>query len=275
MDADDFVDDLLKLNDNASEAIEDKVDDMIVLLDKSEHLFIKFAQEKLVKNKTLLEQRAREHEAKKGQERFIQQRVLNGPNFKSFGQYEPHLQKLREKQKQTCIAVSDEVIVFGTSSGALWAYNKETQKLYGRYENSDREMFEGNSVNCVHFHPLRTEYVVAGYQGGQIILLDLTENENGKLKSKKVIKDHHRGSPLVSVKFCDWIKEREASVIPQAIPDAANNAQQQQRSLMEDKQAWMIASVDIDGKIVITSITNVAFGLLSANKFVIVDPVKD
>ena len=44
---------------------------------------------------------------------------------------------------------------------------------------------------------------------------------------------------------------------------------------MEDKSAWMIASVDIDGKIVITTVTNMAFGLLSANKFVIVDPVKD
>ena len=94
--ADDFVDDLLELNDLASEKA-DKGDDMIVLIDASEHLFITYAQEKLVKNKNLIEARARENEAKKGQERFIQQRVLNGPNFKSFGQYEPHLQKLREK----------------------------------------------------------------------------------------------------------------------------------------------------------------------------------
>ena len=72
-------------------------DDMIVLIDVSEHLFITYAQEKLVKNKVLIETRAREQEAKKGQEKFIQQRVLNGPNFKSFGQYEPHLQKLRDK----------------------------------------------------------------------------------------------------------------------------------------------------------------------------------
>ena len=127
MEADDFVDDLLQLNDAASGAIEEsKVDDMIVLIDKSEHLFITYAQEKLVKNKALIEARARENEAKKGQEKFIHQRVLNGPTFKSFGQYEPHLRAQREKQKQTCLAVSDEVIVFGTNTGALWAYNKET-----------------------------------------------------------------------------------------------------------------------------------------------------
>ena len=120
---------------------------------------------------------------------------------------------MRDKQKPTCVAVSDEVIVFGTSAGTVWAYNRETLKLYGRYENSDREMFDGNAVNCIHFHPLRTEYVVIGYQKGQIILIDLTENDNGKIKSKKVIKDHHRGSPLLSVRFCDWIKERESSVV--------------------------------------------------------------
>ena len=108
-------------------------------------------------------------------------------------------------------------------------------------------------------------------------MIDLTENDNGKIKSKKVIKDHHRGSPILSVRFCDWIKEREASVVSQAIPETVEKQKQktQQHSLVEDKQAWMIASVDIDGKIVITTISNVAFGLLSANKFMIVDPVKD
>ena len=113
------------------------------------------------------------------------------------------------------------MIVYGTDAGAIWAYNRETTKLYGRYENSDREAFDGNAVNCIAFHPLRTEYVVAGYQGGQIVLLDLTENENGKLRSKKTIKDHHKGCPLVALVFCDWIKERESSVIPQALEETA------------------------------------------------------
>ena len=34
----------------------------------------------------------------------------------------------------------------------------------------------------------------------------------------------------------------------------------------------MIASIDVSGKVVISTISNVAFGLLSASKFVIVDP---
>ena len=161
-DLDNFVDELMDWNEQNSE-LADLGSDMIVLIDKSESLFITYAKEKLAKNKQLIEKRAREQEQKKGQEKFIQQRVLNGPNFKSFGQYEPHLEKLRDRQKPTCVAVSDEVIVFGTCTGTLWAYNRETLKLYGRYENSDRETFDGNSVNCIHFHPLRTEYVVVGY----------------------------------------------------------------------------------------------------------------
>ena len=76
------------------------------------------------------------------------------------------MQKTREKQKPTCITISDEVIVFGTDTGAVWAYNRETTKLYGRYENTDREAFEGNTANCIDFHPLRTEYVVVGFAGG-------------------------------------------------------------------------------------------------------------
>ena len=83
---------------------------------------------------------------------------------------------------------------------------------------------------------MRTEYVVAGYQGGQIVLLDLTENENGKLRSKKTIKDHHKGCPLVALVFCDWIKERESSVIPQALEETAEQrANRQSSSLVEDK----------------------------------------
>ena len=66
-----FVDELIDMNDFASEKA-DINNDMIVLIDSSELGFITYAQEKLVKNKALIETRAREHEAKKGQERFIQ-----------------------------------------------------------------------------------------------------------------------------------------------------------------------------------------------------------
>jgi len=42
-------------------------------------------------------------------------------------------------------------------------------------------------------------------------LVDLTELK----KSKKVVKDHHKNAGIVSVKFCDYIKEREHTLAQQ------------------------------------------------------------
>ena len=64
----------------------------------------------------------------------------------------------------------------------------------------------------MHIHPLRTEYVVAGYQGGQFIIVDLSMlDKHHMLKPKKTVKDHHKGVPIVSIKFCDWYREREVT----------------------------------------------------------------
>ena len=57
-------------------------------------------------------------------------------------------------------------------------------------------------------HPLRSEYVILGFAKGQMVLIDLTEMK----KSIKTIKDHHKNVSLVSVKFMDWVKEREGSL---------------------------------------------------------------
>ena len=91
----------------------------------------------------------------------------------------------------TCMAVSDEVVIFGSESGQFWAYNRETLELFGRFIEGKNE-FENNPITCMHIHPLRTEYVCLGYQGGQIVLVDLTQyDDNRRIKARKVIKDHH------------------------------------------------------------------------------------
>ena len=83
------------------------------------------------------------------------------------------------------------------------------------------------------------------------------------LKPKKLVKDHHQGSPLVSIKFCDWLREREITEESKGAPNVS------------DKQAWMIASVDLAGRVVISCIRDIALGILKASKFVILDPTKD
>lgn len=54
-------------------------------------------------------------------------------------------------------------------------------------------------MTALDVHPTRPEYVVIGYEGGQIVLIDVSEPK----KSLKVIKDHHK-KPIGNIKFCDW-----------------------------------------------------------------------
>lgn len=41
-----------------------------------------------------------------------------------------------------------------------------------------------------------------------------------------------------------------------------------------DVKAWMFVSIDTDSKVVVNTVTNIAFGALYANDFVINDPFK-
>jgi hypothetical protein len=55
-------------------------------------------------------------------------------------------------------------------------------------------------VTAIDIHTLRSEYVVVGYERGQIVLFDATEPK----KSVKTIKDHHPNASILDIKFCDW-----------------------------------------------------------------------
>lgn len=41
-----------------------------------------------------------------------------------------------------------------------------------------------------------------------------------------------------------------------------------------DVKAWMFVSIDTDGKVVVNTVTNISFGLLYANDYIINDPTK-
>ena len=183
---------------------------------------------------------------------LIQQRVLSEVCPRNYGSQERH----------TCVVLSDEVVCIGTQLGTFSAFNRETCRLYGRFEDGHSD-FERNAVTCMHIHPLRTEYLVVGFQGGQFMIVDLSMlDKNSMLKPKKLVKDHHKGQALVSVKFCDWYREREVEEEHKGAP------------VQEDTQAWMIASVDVEGRVVISCVRDIAMGILKASKFVILDPRK-
>lgn len=44
---------------------------------------------------------------------------------------------------------------------------------------------------------------------------------------------------------------------------------------VEDKQCWMVMSTDTLGRVVVTYISNLAFGLCTADKFTVIDPNKN
>ena len=82
-------------------------------------------------------------------------------------------------------------------------------------------------------------------------------------KNLKLIKDVHK-KPVVSVKFCDWIKERPH----------ANMGLEHECKECADVKNWMFLSADSDGRVVMNTVTNIKFGLLYANDFILNDPTK-
>lgn len=130
----------------------------------------------------------------------------------------------------TCVTVSEFSVIVGTTAGIVFVYDRDTEKFHSLYREESKE-FKDNIVTCIDVHPLRPEYVVSGHLRGQLILLDLTKLPQAS-KHVKMVKDNHKSS-VVSVKFMDWVKERPHK---------------------EDKQAWMLCSVDTEGKVVITKI---------------------
>jgi len=185
--------------------------DLIQLIEQSEHAFIRFAQQKLVDNRIMIQERASKAAEGVRRKEVVEQRVLSEVCQRNYGLHEAKFINQRRNERDTCIAMSDEIVAIGTQQGTFNCYNRETCRPYGRFHDSSSE-FENNPVTCMNIHPLRTEYMVVGFQGGQFMICDLSLlDKNNMLKPKKVIKDHHRGQSIVSIKFCDWLREREVS----------------------------------------------------------------
>jgi hypothetical protein len=82
-------------------------------------------------------------------------------------------------------------------------------------------------------------------------------------KTMKLIKDHHK-EPVISVKFCDWSKEK---------PHLHRGADHKCKEC-EDVKSWMFISSDAGGKLVQNTVDSMGFGLMYANDNVFMDPFK-
>ena len=141
-------------------------------------------------------------------------------------------------------------MIVGTTAGIVFVYEKESERFHSLWRD---ETFANNEISCIDVHYYRVQYVVCGFAKGQIALLDVSKLQQHQEKSVKIIKEHHK-SPVVSVKFCDFLNERPH---------------------YKQKQEWMILSCDRDGRVIVTKISAIAFSILSVEKIVAVDPVKE
>jgi hypothetical protein len=116
------------------------------------------------------------------------------------------MEKQFNNSKPTCIALSEDLIIIGNSLGELWMYDRETQEPYDCFMEKGKE-FQGNAITVIEVHPTRSEYVLIGYSFGQIVLIDVTDPG----KSLKVIKDHHKGSTIANLAFCEWQKSQKSN----------------------------------------------------------------
>lgn len=77
-------------------------------------------------------------------------------------------------------------------------FERESEEHYHTFSDKSKD-FSANAVTAIDVHPTRSEYVVFGYERGQMVLIDITEPN----KIVKSIKDHHKCA-ISNIKFCDW-----------------------------------------------------------------------
>jgi|LauGreDrversion4_2_1035121.scaffolds.fasta_scaffold17122_2 hypothetical protein len=79
-------------------------------------------------------------------------------------------------------------------------FDRENEQHFATFSDKSKD-FIGNAVTAIDVHPLRPQYVILGFERGQIVLFD-TIGAPGK--SLKVVKDHHKPLAIINIKFCNW-----------------------------------------------------------------------
>jgi hypothetical protein len=138
--------------------------------------------------------------------------------------------------RATALAISDDLLFIGNSEGQVWMFDAKSEEEYDTFTDKSKE-FLGNSVTAIDIHTLRSEYVVIGYERGQLVLFDATEPK----KSIKSIKDHHN-CQIVDLKFCDW---RAGKASADKTDDSSQIDSSSNSVTHDDPKAWMFISIDI------------------------------
>ena len=234
--------------------------DMIKIIDWNERRYQEIAKKTLKENSVLSQSNQNG--------RDIRTKVMS--NFMTLNALTARLNKEKSysSAKATCLGLSEDLLLVGSSEGQVWMFDRESEEDYAVFTEKNKE-FLGNSVTAIDVHPNKTEYIVIGFERGQLVLFDCTDPK----KSIKVIKDHHKNTPIVNLKFCDWSgfnknKDKDAE---KETTNKANPMQLGEQKALEDMQAWMFISIDKTGKVLVNSIYKQLF-MLKASKHIIIDP---
>ena len=78
-------------------------------------------------------------------------------------------------------------------------------------------MKKENPITALDVHPVKTNYVVLGFQDGLLEIVDLKNPQEVLF----TIKDQHKGSKIINVKFCD---DRDSSHNGNSEDDSINSS---------------------------------------------------
>jgi hypothetical protein len=67
--------------------------------------------------------------------------------------------------KPTVVAHTEDLILIGTSLGEVWMYDAESQQQFCSFTEKGRD-FSGNPVTAIAAHPVKSDYILVGYNGG-------------------------------------------------------------------------------------------------------------
>jgi len=85
------------------------------------------------------------------------------------------LKRKSERVLPTCVSMTNNLLLVGSNQGYIFAYQRSNEQFHSVFRHEDKE-FSGNPVTCIDSHPTRSGFVVIGFKGGQVLLLDMAEN---------------------------------------------------------------------------------------------------
>jgi hypothetical protein len=139
----------------------------------------------------------------------------------------------------------------GNSMGSVNIFTRDNEKYYATFGEVTKKYPGCGAVTAIDIHPLKPEFVVLGFEKGQIALVDIVSNPKASLK---FIKEHNRSeTPITNIKFCDWEGHSGPSLLG-GVGVAKDN-----KEGSKTQTAWMMVSIDAYGMVVITSVVKVLF----------------